>query len=765
MYQKLAFQMCVVLVLVFVGTVHADLVGHWKLDEGSGRTVADSSGNGNDGVFESEPSWIEGVDGAALEFHGLGAANGLGDRVNCGNGPSLNITGPITLALWIKPEADDPEGAGMETAPLAKADAGLSPSWSWQVRYGWGSPQPWMAFTFNTSPRAWAYVGQNLTRDEWVHIAGSSDGAMLTCYLNGEETESTPMGAITSSPTPFLIGSDGWGSDWIGGIDDVRVYNHGLSPEEVVETMMIRPPELSFDPIPEHEDGDVSIDALLSWSSGEFAQTHDVYLGQVLEDVNNATAAVPLGVVTSLGQADNSFDPGRLSYDATYHWRVDEVNGAPDSTVFKGETWSFVTEPFSIPITNITAAGGSFGASTPEKSIDGSGLVDDLHGVDAPDMWISAGIPATIEYAFDRAYKLDQLWVWNSNQLIEAFVGFGAKDIVIEHSSDGENWTILEGVAPLAQAPGAEGYAHNNTIDFGGVTARHVRITINSVHGIAPQASLSEVRFFTIPTSARKPDPGSGAAGVAPDVTLSWGRDGREADHHEIYLGTDPDNLPSVGNVADSSFDTLALDLQLGETYSWRVDEVNEAMDPSTWEGTVWNFTTVDTISIDDMESYKDEEFLEIWATWVDGFDDPANGSLVGNGAAGTPEKGIVHGGKQSLPLSYGNSAAVSEATRTFDAPMDWTQHGVQGLVLWFQGSPANTGGALYVKINDTRVAYDGDASDLMSSQWTQWYIPLANMAGNLSGVNSLTIGIDGGGIGVVYVDDIFLAASAPAAP
>ncbi|MCH8218391.1 MAG: hypothetical protein IH892_16660, partial [Planctomycetes bacterium] len=72
-----------------------------------------------------------------------------------------------------------------------------------------------------------------------------------------------------------------------------------------------------------------------------------------------------------------------------------------------------------------------------------------------------------------------------------------------------------------------------------------------------------------------------------------------------------------------------------------------------------------------------------------------------------------------------------------------------------------NTGGQLYVKINDTRVAYDGDASNLMRSEWSQWYIPLANVAGNLSRVNSLTIGIDGGGAGVVYVDDIFLTPDA----
>ena len=133
-------------------------------------------------------------------------------------------------------------------------------------------------------------------------------------------------------------------------------------------------------------------------------------------------------------------------------------------------------------------------------------------GARTTDMWQSAGIPSTIEYAVDRAYKLHEMWIWNSNQTIEAFIGFGGKDVVIEHSLDGESWTVLEGVGPLAQAPGTAGYAHNNTIGFGGVTAQHVRMTINSVQGFAPQASLSEVRFFSIPTSATRPDPDTGAA-------------------------------------------------------------------------------------------------------------------------------------------------------------------------------------------------------------------------------------------------------------
>ena len=513
-------------------------------------------------------------------------------------------------------------------------------------------------------------------------------------------------------------------------------------------------------PTPANDGTDVLRDGTLSWAAGIYAQKHTVYLGTGFDDVDNATVAAPLGVLLSEAQDTTTIDPGRLAFDQTYYWRVDEVNGAPDFTVYKGDVWNFTIQPRALPITDITATASSeFGASVADKTIDGSGLTGDLHGASASDMWISTGIPASITWAFDRAYKLHEMWVWNSNQFIESFIGFGAKDVVIEHSLDGENWTVLEGVSELAQAPGAEGYAANNIIDFGGVMAQHVRMTINTVQGFAPQASLSEVRFLYIPTFAIGPHPASGATDVAAGVTLSWDRDGREAGRHDIYLGSDPNALSLAGSVQESSFETLATDLQVGQTYYWQVVEVNDTMDPMEWAGDIWSFTTVGTIAIDDMESYRDEEFLEIWATWMDGFDNPANnGSLVG-GVPGIPETGRIYGGGQSLPMLYDNSAAAqSEATLTFEAPMDWTKHGVQSLVLFFGGSPGSTGGQLYLKINDTKVSYDGASSDLMPLGWNRWTIPLSSIsASTLSRVQSLTIGIEGNGSGVLYVDEIQL--------
>jgi len=67
------------------------LVGWWKLDADSGTVAVDWSGNGNHGILQGDPQWAPGQVGGALEF------DGSGDYVDCGDLPSLTITGDITL--------------------------------------------------------------------------------------------------------------------------------------------------------------------------------------------------------------------------------------------------------------------------------------------------------------------------------------------------------------------------------------------------------------------------------------------------------------------------------------------------------------------------------------------------------------------------------------------------------------------------------------------------------------------------------------------
>ncbi|MHC4173837.1 MAG: discoidin domain-containing protein [Planctomycetota bacterium] len=409
----------------------------------------------------------------------------------------------------------------------------------------------------------------------------------------------------------------------------------------------------------------------------------------------------------------------------------------------------------------------------PENTINGSGLDEnDLHSTDETDMWLSSAEPlgAWIQYEFDKIHKLHQMWVWNYNQTIESILGFGLRDVTIEYSTNGTDYTTLGTTHEFARAPSAAGYAHD-TVDFGGLGAKYVRLTATSNWGgILPQYGLSEVRFLYIPVNATEPYPDSGATGVVRDVVLGW-RAGREAVTHDVYVSTDEqaviDGIAAVVSVAEASHGPLALDLDT--THYWKVNEVNEAETITTWESAIWSFTTSDNVVVDDFESYNDLDpgdpaSKRIFNVWIDGFQVPTNGSLVGYENAPFCEQTIVNGGRQSMPFFYANTggAAYSEAELTLTPAQNWTEARVQVLVVYFRGTEGNTG-QLYAKINGTKVAYGGQAGNVALPGWQVWSIDLASSGASLQSVTKLAVGVDGNGAsGTLYFDDIGLYVVAP---
>ncbi|MCU0917581.1 MAG: discoidin domain-containing protein, partial [Planctomycetes bacterium] len=305
----------------------------------------------------------------------------------------------------------------------------------------------------------------------------------------------------------------------------------------------------------------------------------------------------------------------------------------------------------------------------------------DLHGTVETTMWTSAGVPPNwIQYEFDRVYRLYDLKVWNSNQLIESFLGFGAKAVTVEYSVDGSTWTALANVPEFAKASGNPDYAANTTVVFGGVEAKFVKLTIDTSWGGMPVAGLSEVRFSYIPVQARAPEPASGAKGVSVEADLNW-RPGRQAASHQVFFGTDPNALTAGQTVTDHRHDPGALNF--GTTYYWRVDEVNAVTHP----GPIWNFTTQEYAVVEDFESYTDEDGSRIYQTWIDGWTN-STGAVVGYLQAPFAERTILHGGKQAMPLEYNNvkTPYYSETERTFAPVQNWSGNGADTLAVWFRG-------------------------------------------------------------------------------
>ncbi len=196
-----------------------------------------------------------------------------------------------------------------------------------------------------------------------------------------------------------------------------------------------------------------------------------------------------------------------------------------------------------------------------------------------------------------------------------------------------------------------------------------------------------------------------------------------------------------------------------------------------TWvTGEVWSFTVADFIVIDDFESYNDINPDEpgsnrIYVAWVDGYDDPTNGSQSGHLDPPFVERTIVHGGGQSMPLYYDNAVGKSEATLTLTGTRDWTREGVGVLSIWFQGNASNAAEPMYVVLNGSAAVTHDSPDAALAAAWTEWRIDLqafADQGVNLSNVNTITIGFGNrtnpvaGGSGMVFFDDIRLYRPAP---
>jgi regulation of enolase protein 1 (concanavalin A-like superfamily) len=654
------------------------LLGWWTFDEGSGTVAHDSSSSGNDGTINGAATWVAGVYGTALNFNGSDA------YVSTGQGLLNNLPG-FTMACWVNAQNFTTNRVGL----VGQNDC--------------------LEFGFNGGGdlRCWsAGVGGNVTiryphaYPSWHHVAAVGGPTGLLLFIDGQQVagpSAAPAGTYGSSTYTVNIGGggiyDATGNWYQGQMDDVTIFSRALSPEELQAIMLgLATPGAAASPGPDDGATDVPRDTSLRWTAGEFAATHDVYLGTVLADVNDAGRTVPGTALVSRDQTGTSYQPpDPLEYGQTYYWRVDEVNAPPDSTIVTGTLWSFTVEPYGYPIKPVAATASSFQTGMgPERTIDGSGLTGDLHGTEATTMWLSAGVqPNWIQYEFDQSYKLHDLQVWNSNQLVEAFLGFSAKKVTIETSLDGTMWTPVADVPEFNRALGAPDYAANTTVSLGEAEAKYVKLTINSTWGgVAPQAGLAEVRFSYVPVRARLPQPADTATDIGVDTNLDW-RPGREATSHKLFFGTDSSAVANgtaqAETVTDHSYLPAALDF--GTTYYWKVDEIGAA----TYPGDVWSFTTQEYAVVDDFESYTDQPGEEIFSAWIDGFTNGLSGSTVGyfTASGGTfGETTIIHGGKQSMPLQYDNTIApfFSEAERTFASAQNWTGNGADSLVVYFRG-------------------------------------------------------------------------------
>ncbi|RCV64106.1 PKD repeat-containing protein [Methanophagales archaeon] len=201
----------------------SELVADWHLDEGSGITAVDSSGNGNDGTLINTPVWVDGKVGKGLSF------DGTNDYVDCGLGSSLKITGAITVGAWVNWSGNANPYIVTKTGDSDHRSYDLSGNPGGRVEFRVGGAD---CNTIKSSGTVLIPTG------EWVYLVGTYEpSSYVRLFVNGalakENTASIPA-VQGDNGLPWYIGARGGGQGSFNGvIDEVEIYNRALSEEEI----------------------------------------------------------------------------------------------------------------------------------------------------------------------------------------------------------------------------------------------------------------------------------------------------------------------------------------------------------------------------------------------------------------------------------------------------------------------------------------------------------------------------------------------------
>jgi hypothetical protein len=192
-------------------------VARWEFEEDAGTTASDSAG-GHDGTVVGA-LWAPGKTGTALWF------DGVDDYVDCGTDSLLNPA-EMTLTLWVCPQTT----YVMTQSLVARVGSGTYEG-DYSIELGlMGEVTGWFG---NGSARVAVAGARNLTGGEWTHLALTRDGWELALYMDGASRTRVDY---TIEPGnggyPLRMGGP---APYQGKLDDVRLYDRALSPEEIAQ--------------------------------------------------------------------------------------------------------------------------------------------------------------------------------------------------------------------------------------------------------------------------------------------------------------------------------------------------------------------------------------------------------------------------------------------------------------------------------------------------------------------------------------------------
>lgn len=231
----LALVMWVVLSLA-VTSSYAELVCHYKFDG----NLIDSSANNypaGDGTLQGDTHYVEGKFGQALDFDGAGDFVRIMTEPGSGDTwiPRTKVSNSISITMWVR----------MDSYPRADADLLASRSWNpgdnnlefHQQAFDYKTP----FFVVQQGRFLTEFPHKRISSDKlgkWIHLAVTYDviSGESYMYIDGVPGEVAPItsGAWVTIGNYTVGGNESLDSRYFDGqIDDLRIYDHALSSEEV----------------------------------------------------------------------------------------------------------------------------------------------------------------------------------------------------------------------------------------------------------------------------------------------------------------------------------------------------------------------------------------------------------------------------------------------------------------------------------------------------------------------------------------------------
>ncbi|MHC4309672.1 MAG: PA14 domain-containing protein [Planctomycetota bacterium] len=350
MSKKLINSLCLILLLGLAGistaqNIDPSLVGWWTFEDGFGSVAKDLSGKSVDAEIAGNVSW-----GQDKQYGGILLFDGTTDTQDTWEYAFIDgeFNLPIySIAVWFKAGSN----IGEEQDVVSAYAPGVVHGILLEVRVD-GTLRYLHRYPLGTGGGSNIYTTTSYDDDQWHHAAIVKADGQIRLYIDGQEAGTASDNSIFNPGDTFgialgILDHERAGDDkrlLQGAIDDVRIYDRPLSQAEIQALTETEPWPYAWGSKP--ADGSLYPDiwVTLDWKPGAFAVSHDVYMGDNFDEVNEGSGD------TFIGNYDNAFllvgftgypIPDGLVPGTTYYWRIDEVNDQNPDSPWKGNVWSF----------------------------------------------------------------------------------------------------------------------------------------------------------------------------------------------------------------------------------------------------------------------------------------------------------------------------------------------------------------------------------------------------------------------------------------